>query len=139
MLRAEIKPAIWNDGRTDSVAAIHLQRLANPLIPYNAASNPYRTIDSMPIDLTAFNGIDPTERENSESPLGLATRMTRRDNAKSEVYARQRGANTTSTERLMDPRAVWTCTRRRTFCPHDKHHRRRPPIFTRSAEPHWAS
>ena len=44
---------------------IHLQRLANPLLPYNNTPtdpnyNPYRTIDTMPIDLTAFNGITPT-------------------------------------------------------------------------------
>ncbi|MBU4397819.1 MAG: hypothetical protein KKE86_00650 [Planctomycetes bacterium] len=34
-----------------------LQRLANPLLPYDANSNPYRTIDKMAVDLTVFNGI----------------------------------------------------------------------------------
>ncbi len=33
-----------------------LQRLANPLIPYDPKSNPYLTVDWMPIDLTVFNG-----------------------------------------------------------------------------------
>ena len=36
---------------------VYLQRLANPLQDYDAVLNPYRTIDRMPIDLTAFNGV----------------------------------------------------------------------------------
>ena len=39
---------------------IHLQRLANPLAAYDAKTNPYLTIDSMPIDFTPFNGYDGT-------------------------------------------------------------------------------
>ena len=43
---------------------IHLQRLANPLVPFDAVNNPYRTIDTMPVNVTAFNGVfndsDPT-------------------------------------------------------------------------------
>lgn len=38
---------------------IHLQRLANPAIPWDARTNPYRTIDSMMVDLTTFNGANP--------------------------------------------------------------------------------
>ncbi len=37
---------------------IHLQRLANPLAPYDVKLNPYLTIDVMPVDLTVFNGVD---------------------------------------------------------------------------------
>ena len=45
--------AIEKDGRTDNVKIVYLQRLANPLMPYNNTStdpdyNPYRTIDRMP-------------------------------------------------------------------------------------------
>ena len=47
---------------------IHLQRLANPLLPWNPEGgepghnpnlqlNPYMTIDSMAVDLTVFNGL----------------------------------------------------------------------------------
>jgi hypothetical protein len=63
-------------GRYPACRVVHLQRLANPLLPYqpqlNASTvtftsdgqinwakstyNPYRTIDSMPIDLTVYNG-----------------------------------------------------------------------------------
>lgn len=35
-----------------------LQRLADPLQAYNATTNPYVTVDWMPIDLTVFNGED---------------------------------------------------------------------------------
>jgi hypothetical protein len=39
---------------------VHLQRLANPLFPYHADLNPYRTIDSAAIDLFVYNGVEPT-------------------------------------------------------------------------------
>ena len=37
---------------------VFLQRLANPLAPYHPITNPYLTIDWMPVDLTVFNGED---------------------------------------------------------------------------------
>jgi hypothetical protein len=40
---------------------VHLQRLANPQIPWNAITNPYLTIDSASVDVTAFNGVSPTQ------------------------------------------------------------------------------
>lgn len=49
--------AVMVDGTTPRFRVVYLQRLANPLIPYNQQTNPYRTIDSMQIDLTAFNGL----------------------------------------------------------------------------------
>jgi hypothetical protein len=49
--------AIQHNRRIDSVKSIRLQRLANPLLPYDAVANPYRTVDAMPIDLTSFNGL----------------------------------------------------------------------------------
>ena len=72
----------WEKDGTNNHAAgpdqpyrtIHLQRLANPLLPWNPGPedptnhnasqdvNPYITIDSMPVDLTIFNslGVDPS-------------------------------------------------------------------------------
>ena len=50
---------------------IHLQRLANPLLPYSQVTNPYLTIDSMPVDLTAFNGITNAVDPNA-IPIGGA-------------------------------------------------------------------
>jgi len=51
---------IMESGRKDHFKVVHLQRLANPLLPFNANENPYRTVDSMSIDLNSFNGLDST-------------------------------------------------------------------------------
>lgn len=45
-------------GTYEHVRTVFLQRLANPLLPYNAVTNPYRTVDWAPIDLTVFTGED---------------------------------------------------------------------------------
>ena len=55
---AAMATAVKTYGTTVGVATVHLQRLADPTRGYNGSTNPYRTIDSMPIDLTAFNGWD---------------------------------------------------------------------------------
>ncbi len=48
---------------------VHLQRLANPQVGYNAATNPYRTIDSASIDVTTFNGVQtPTTTTDPSWP-----------------------------------------------------------------------
>ncbi|MEC7564435.1 MAG: hypothetical protein VX738_02025, partial [Planctomycetota bacterium] len=52
------RTATITNGTFVDYAVIHLQRLANPLQPYNANTNPYRTIDSHSVDVTAFNGIE---------------------------------------------------------------------------------
>lgn len=46
---------------TEAYRVIHLQRLANPLLAYDPDTNPYLTIDSMPIGITAFNGKSATD------------------------------------------------------------------------------
>ncbi len=52
---------LMTNGTMSSYRAVHLQRLANPLMswdntPTSPNYNPYLTVDSMHIDLTAFNG-----------------------------------------------------------------------------------
>ena len=49
-------PVIPENGTQPGFRIVHLQRLANPLLPWDATRNPYRTVDSMVIDLTTFNG-----------------------------------------------------------------------------------
>jgi len=49
--------APYTNGTTSGYRVIYLQRLANPLAEYDPETNPYRTIDLMQIDLTAFNGV----------------------------------------------------------------------------------
>ena len=60
--------AVRRTGTAPQVCVVHLQRLANPLQPYEAEENPYRTIDSAPIDLTAFNGWD--NDDSVTQPIG---------------------------------------------------------------------
>ncbi|WP_417732944.1 hypothetical protein [Rosistilla oblonga] len=43
-------------GDYDNYRTAYLQRLADPTKPYDSETNPYRTIDWLPIDLTVFNG-----------------------------------------------------------------------------------
>ena len=49
------RPLLMFNGTHPNFAVVHLQRLANPLIPYDATSNPYLTVDSMTVDLTVVN------------------------------------------------------------------------------------
>jgi hypothetical protein len=42
-------------GCTPALRYVHLQRLANPLLPYHDTTNPYMSIDSAPVDLTVFD------------------------------------------------------------------------------------
>jgi hypothetical protein len=59
-------------GTTANYRMIHLQRLANPLLPWNPLAgqsghdpelpvNPYRTVDSSSVNITAFNGVSDAE------------------------------------------------------------------------------
>ena len=52
------RDALMTEGTTIDFAVVHLQRLANPLQPYDATTNPYRTIDTHSTDVTAFNGVE---------------------------------------------------------------------------------
>jgi len=48
------------NGTTPNFRTVHLQRLANPLADWDPAVNPYLTVDTMSVDLTAFNGATNT-------------------------------------------------------------------------------
>ncbi len=55
-----VSPPDWHGplavpGTVSGVRYVHLQRLANPLIAHDPVTNPYRTIDSSPVDLTVFD------------------------------------------------------------------------------------
>ena len=51
-------------------AVLHLQRLADPTQPFHKDTNPYRTVDSMPVDLTTFNGLEDTPGGDEGAPVG---------------------------------------------------------------------
>lgn len=59
---------LGENGTHANFSIVHLQRLANPLLPYNAVTNPYLTVDSSAIDVTVFNGVT-----GSETPINGTT------------------------------------------------------------------
>ncbi len=60
--------AIRDDRTTPTFRVVHLQRLANPLAPWNSVINPYRTVDSASINLTSFNGVSPVADVDPYTP-----------------------------------------------------------------------
>ncbi len=64
-----------NTGTTFNYRVLYLQRLANPLLAYNAVTNPYLTVDSMPVDLTAFNGVTDFAANKDPSDNGSLTNV----------------------------------------------------------------
>lgn len=60
------------DGTRLNYRMIHLQRLADPTLDWNASTNPYLTVDSMSVDLTVFNGVaDPAQPRDPHTSPGL--------------------------------------------------------------------
>ncbi len=53
-----------NTGTYPNYKTVFLQRLADPTSGYDSLRNPYITVDWMPIDLTVFNGEDPSSNLN---------------------------------------------------------------------------
>ncbi|NQU10195.1 hypothetical protein HQ590_05365 [bacterium] len=72
-ITAAVLQAKRTTGTTAQVCVVHLQRLANPLQGYDANANPYRTIDSASIDLTAFTGWwgNTTQQQDDSSCAGM--------------------------------------------------------------------
>jgi hypothetical protein len=54
-LDSSSNPRLMFNGTHDNFAVVHLQRLANPQVAWNASTNPYVTIDSMTVDLSVVN------------------------------------------------------------------------------------
>ncbi len=92
-----------NDDVWDKV--VHLQRLANPLQPWNPypgeanynpelAVNPYMTVDTMAVDLASFNGVS-----NDADPVATGSTIV-------GFYSRQRGEGEPP-----GARALWRQTR----------------------------
>lgn len=51
---------------------VFLQRIANPLMPWDRWNNPYLTVDWMPIDLTVFNG-EPHHFDSPTAPSDITS------------------------------------------------------------------
>ncbi len=59
----DLTAVLQQDRTSEGFRVIRLQRLANPTLPWNAATNPYLTIDSKEMDLLAFNGVRPSNQD----------------------------------------------------------------------------
>ncbi len=78
-----IKAKLKNNHTEAAFRMIYLQRLANPLLPHDANNNPYRTVDSMAVDLTVFNGIsNATDPDNANGEIHFETRQRGENNDK---------------------------------------------------------
>ncbi len=94
--------ALKINGTTPNYRIVHLQRLANPRKPYldvTAAGqlptpiedyNPYLTIDSQPIDLTVFNGLDSS---GNDDPKNLPDTVMFASRQRGETNVAEDGVN----------------------------------------------
>ena len=62
------EPLLMHNGTHENFSIIHLQRLANPAIPWNTSTNPYITIDCVPVDLVVVNTDGPGTNNNLDEP-----------------------------------------------------------------------
>lgn len=66
------KKTLFQNGRHSNYFVFHLQRLANPALPWNQHSNPYLTIDTQPVDLMVYNtgstAVFPNVSANHDEP-----------------------------------------------------------------------
>ncbi|HJT34080.1 MAG TPA: hypothetical protein VJ783_18685 [Pirellulales bacterium] len=123
-----VAPGAATQSTTLGYTVLYLQRLANPLQAWDAKMNPYITVDSMPVDLTAYTG-DPSgggaappeiatyysiQQGTPNPPSGLAagTNWTASAGTATSFDTRRRGydpksaANTLLTDQLVPN--IWT-------------------------------
>lgn len=94
-------PLLMINGTHDNFAVVHLQRLANPTLAWNATTNPYLTTDSMTVDLTVVNTTTPglgVSGLNYDEP-GKTGAAPLAYLEKQRYYAADMGMAPTSTER----------------------------------------
>ena len=78
--------------RDPEARIVHLRRLANPLVPFDADLNPYLTIDSLRVPINIFNG-EASVNEGGTSVIDPTTGMRTSSIASDAVTSRERGAN----------------------------------------------
>ena len=89
--------------RDAEARVVHLRRLANPLVPFDADLNPYLTIDSLRLPINTFNGeaaVDEQGNPQIVDPTTGVRRVALQPDA--FVTSRERGANSsTQGERML--------------------------------------
>ncbi len=61
---------------------VYLQRLANPLLPFNKDTNPYRTVDTMSANATVFNG-------TQGDPVNPGEKIRKQGNTQPTIYSNE--------------------------------------------------
>jgi hypothetical protein len=69
----DINAVMQQDLTTEGFRVLHLQRLANPAMAWDALLNPYITVDSVEMDLLAFNGARSNSVPEPTPPGGTLT------------------------------------------------------------------
>ena len=70
-------------GTLDNYRTAYLQRLADPTLPFNSVTNPYRTVDWLTLDLTVYSGEEKegivTNNQDGQDPVSYARRSRQRN------------------------------------------------------------
>ena len=66
-------------GAIEQYCTAYLQRLADPTLPFDPVTNPYRTIDWITVDLTVFSGEDRESKINTGGPFTYARSSRQRN------------------------------------------------------------
>ncbi len=103
----DLEPELINNQTTPNYRTMHLQRLANPLLPWNPTPtktdgtadpqyvsnlpvNPYLSVDSLALDLTAYNGSSSRETSVKAGVPGKHYSANANDKAAAE-HSKKRG------------------------------------------------
>lgn len=89
---------LMKNDRHANYRVLHLQRLANPTCNYNENTNPYITVDSMPVDLMVFNA-RTTKLEDTLEEI---------DDEQFDLVSRKRGQNFYSTANIPSLAMLWS-------------------------------
>ncbi len=111
-LPVELLPTQTKTATTFDYRTVFLQRLANPLAPYHPKTNPYLTVDWMPVDLTVFNGEDALRSAPANPPSPWDPddpNNSNGDQTKTVAFAsRQRGEYSTHTSGVCTKQNIWS-------------------------------
>lgn len=99
-------PLLMQNGTHENFAVVHLQRLADPTKAWDSTTNPYLTVDSLPVDLTVVNTANTTNNAIN------ATAGTNYDEPNSPASAyryesTERGGKTTDTGATANESDIW--------------------------------
>lgn len=87
-------PFLVNPGTYVGFRVVHLQRLANPSLAWHGETNPYITVDTTLVDLTAFNGTPETVGHEGPEPVAASPPYGPDiDPSDDDFFTRERGDN----------------------------------------------